>query len=275
MISVLVLTYNEALNIRDCLESVSWCDDVVVLDSFSSDRTCEIADEMGARVVQRTFDDFGNQRNYALDQVDFQNDWVFHLDADERFNPQLKAECEQKIAQDLHSGYFVPNRIIFMGKWIKHCSRYPYPQVRLIKRGEIRFESSGHGQRECDAERGVGHIDVPYDHFNFSKGLEDWFMKHNRYSSQEAQLALQIEKRPLSECWSGNSMVRKRALKSWFVRIPFRPQIKFFYLFVMCGGFLDGKPGWIYCRMQAVYEAMIEVKRTTLPYETSHSAHSG
>jgi len=260
MISVLILTRNEEANLPSCLASVSWSDDVVVLDSLSTDRTCDIAEELGARIVQRTFDNFGNQRNYALDEIDFKYDWVFHLDADERFNDELKAECERVISEDRHSGYFIPNRIFFMGKWIRHCTRYPYPQVRLIKRGEIRFEASGHGQKECDAQRGVGHIDVPYDHYNFSKGLEDWFEKHNRYSSEEAALAHQIRKRPLSECWSKDPMLRKRALKSWYVRLPFRPQLKFLFLYIVCRGFLDGKPGYVYCRMQAVYESMIEIK---------------
>ncbi|MGA0369750.1 MAG: glycosyltransferase family 2 protein, partial [Kiritimatiellia bacterium] len=89
---------------------MSWCDDVVVLDSFSTDRTCEISRQNGARVEQRKFDNFGNQRNHALDEIEFKNDWVFHLDADERFNEELRAECDRVIALDLHSGYFEPNR---------------------------------------------------------------------------------------------------------------------------------------------------------------------
>jgi hypothetical protein len=222
---------------------------------------------VGARVFQQVFDDFGSQRNYALDEIVFKYDWVFHLDADERFNVELKAECERVIMEDVHSGFFVPNKIIFMGRWIKHCTRYPYPQVRLVKRGEIRFEASGHGQREAEAKRGVGHIHVPYDHYNFSKGLEDWFAKHNRYSTEEAVLARSIKRAPLSECFTKDPMVRKRALKSWFVRLPFRPQIKFLYLYVICLGFLDGKPGYVYCRMQAVYEAMIQIKRQTEEFE--------
>ncbi len=260
MFSLLILTYNEESNLRACLESLSWCDDVVLLDSFSSDRTSEIAREMGARVYQRKFDNFGAQRNYGLGEIEFMYPWVFHLDADERFNEELREECERVIALDKHSGYFVPNRILFMGRWIKHCTRYPYPQVRLVKRGEIRFEASGHGQRECDAKRGVGHIHIPYDHYNFSKGLEDWFAKHNRYSSEEAKLARTMRRSPLSECYSADPMIRKRALKSWFVRMPFRPWIKFLYLYLVSGGFLDGKPGWIYCRMQFVYEEMIAIK---------------
>ena len=184
MFSVLILTKDEESNIKGCLDSVSWCDDVVVLDSFSADRTCEVARENGARVFQRAFDDFGAQRNFALEHVEFKNRWVFHLDADERFNPSLRDECEAAIASGSHSAYFVANRLIFMGRWIRHSSQYPYPQVRLVKIGEARFAKSGHGQREASALRGTGYLRTPYDHFNFSKGIADWVDRHNRYSSE-------------------------------------------------------------------------------------------
>ena len=158
MFSILILTKNEEINMRDCMESVSWCDDVVVLDSLSDDDTCEIAEDMGARVFERPFDDFGAQRNYALDEIEFRHPWVFHLDADERFNEELRAECERVIEQDAHSAYFVPNKIIFLGKWIKHCTQYPYPQVRLLKIGEVRFMKAGHGQKEDTASVGWGTL---------------------------------------------------------------------------------------------------------------------
>lgn len=262
--SILILTLNEEDNIADCIDSVSWCDDIVVLDSLSTDRTCEIAEAKGARVFQRKFDDFSSQRNYALDEIDFEHSWVFHLDADERFNDTLKTECGRVIDLDEKSAYFVPNRIIFLGKWIPRCTQYPYPQVRLIKQGEVRFAKAGHGQKEDAAERGVGHIEVAYDHYNFSKGIEDWIAKHNRYSSEEARLASELEKRPVAECFSRDFMIRKRALKSWFVRLPFRPQIKFCFLYFVKLGLLDGYPGYVYCKLQLMYESMISIKRAEL-----------
>jgi len=260
MFSILILTLNEADNLNACLESVAWSDDVVVLDSGSSDGTVEIAEAKGSRVFQRPFDDFGSQRNFALDEIEFKHPWVFHLDADERFNDRLREACERVIGEDRHSAYFVPNRIIFLGRWIKRCTQYPYPQVRLIKRGEVRFAKAGHGQREDQARRGVGHIDVPYDHYNFSKGIEDWIAKHNRYSSEEAREAAELPRQPLMACFRGESMARKRAMKSWFVRMPCRPLVKFFYLYILKLGFLDGIPGFVYCRLQMIYETMIVVK---------------
>jgi glycosyltransferase involved in cell wall biosynthesis len=263
--SVIILTLNEVDNIADCIDSVAaWADDIVVLDSGSTDTTCEVARSKGARVFHRDFDDFGSQRNYALDELELRHDWIFHLDADERFNEALRQECERVITLDEKSAYFVPNRIMFLGKWIPRCTQYPYPQVRLIKRGEVRFAKAGHGQKEDAAQRGVGHIHVAYDHYNFSKGIEDWIAKHNRYSSEEARIASEIEQRPLSECFSGEAMTRKRALKSWFVRLPCRPWIKFVYLYILKRGFLDGYPGLIYCRLQMLYESMITIKMSEL-----------
>ena len=235
---------------------------MVVLDSFSDDRTCELAKEGGARVFQRTFDDFGAQRNFALDQIEFAHPWVFHLDADERFNEELRDECERVIRIDEHSGYFVPNRIIFLGKWIKHSTQYPYPQVRLLKIGEVRFAKSGHGQREEKATRGLGHLHAGYDHFNFSKGIAEWVEKHNRYSTEEADDAVILGTQPLE--WQaflhGDSMQRKRFLKLLHAKLPCRWLFKFCYLYFIRLGFLDGYPGFVYCVLQGFYDFLIAAK---------------
>ena len=262
MFSVLILTKNEEVNLPSCLESVAWCDDVVVLDSFSSDRTCEIAAERGARVFQRAFDDFGAQRNHALDHIEFRHRWVFHLDADERFNEALRAECEEAIRADQHSAFFVANRIIFLGRWIRHSSQYPYHQVRLVKLGEARFAKAGHGQREEGALRGAGYLDTPYDHFNFSKGVSDWVERHNRYSSVEAIEAELLRGEALSavDLFSADSLTRKRALKRIHARLPARWVWKFLYLYVAKGGFLDGAPGFSYCVLNGFYDFLVSVK---------------
>jgi glycosyltransferase involved in cell wall biosynthesis len=262
MFSILILTKDEESNLPACLDSVSWCDDVVVLDSFSGDATCALAEQAGARVFQRRFDDFGSQRNHALDEIPFKHPWLFHLDADERFNEALREECESVIQRDECSAYFVPNRIIFLGRWIKRSTQYPYPQVRLIKVGEVRFAKAGHGQREDQALRGIGHIAAAYDHFNFSKGIADWVAKHNRYSTEEAASAAELRAVPLD--WRaglrGDSMQRKRFLKSLHARMPARWLLKFFYLYILRGGFLDRYPGFAYCVLQAFYDFLIVVK---------------
>jgi glycosyltransferase involved in cell wall biosynthesis len=262
MFSVLILTKNEEANIGACLESVSFCDDVLVLDSGSTDQTCEIASAARARILYREFDDFGTQRNYALDHGEFKHPWVFHLDADERFNEALRLECEEVIARDVRSAYFVANRIIFLGRWIKHSSQYPYPQVRLVKMGEARFAKAGHGQREDAPHRGVGYLRTPYDHFNFSKGIADWVIRHNRYSSEEAAEASVLCEGPvpLVGIVSSDSLARKRALKRLHARLPARWFFKFLYLYFIKGGFLDGHSGLIYCTLNGFYDFLITVK---------------
>lgn len=262
MFSILILTKNEEANIGACLDTVAWCDDVVVLDSHSADRTREIAASRGARVCEREFDDFGAQRNHALDNVEFRHSWVFHFDADERFNEELRVECEQAIAADEYSACFVPNRLMFLGKWIKHSSQYPYPQVRFVKRGEARFAKSGHGQREEQAKRGIGYLRTPYDHLNFSKGIADWVARHNRYSTQEAAevATLCAGPIPMLDLFAKETMVRKRALKRLHARLPARWFVKFVYLYVLRLGFLDGYPGFIYCALNGFYDFLISAK---------------
>jgi glycosyltransferase involved in cell wall biosynthesis len=262
LFSILILSLNEETSLAACLDSVSWCDDVVLLDSFSTDGTIEIARRRGVRVFQRRFDDFAHQRNYALSDIRFKHQWVFHLDADERFNDALRRECERVIALDRHSGYKVPNRIIFLGRWIKHCTQYPYPQVRLVKVGEIGFVKSGHGQREDKPIRGIGRINTPYDHFNFLKGISHWVLKHDQYSKDEARLTISLRTQAFEwqNIFSRDILTRKRALKQLQCRLPARPVLKFAFLYICCRGFLDGYPGFVYCILQAFYDLLICLK---------------
>lgn len=263
MFSILILTLNEEQNITACLESVKWCDDIVVLDSLSTDRTVEMAKAAGVRLFQRRFDDFASQRNYALDQISFKHPWVFHLDADERFTDRLRRECEEAIAQDRCSGFLVPSKLMFMDRWLRWSGMYPVYQMRLMKLGEIRFVQKGHGQREADAKRGVGILRKPYLHYNFSKGLDDWREKHDQYSTKEAEESLQaLRGQPIGwrELWTIDPVTRRRALKRLSTHLPCRPALRFLYMYVLRLGFLDGRPGLVYCRLLARYEAMIVTK---------------
>lgn len=261
--SVLIMTKNEERNLAACLDSVRWSDDVVVLDSFSSDGTQAIAESLGARFFQRRFGDFAGQRNYAIDNIPFKHDWVFHLDADERFTPGLRDECVSAISQDAHSGFLVPSKMMLWGKWLRHAAQYPVYQIRLTKLGEIRFAQYGHGQREFAAKRGIGKLLEPYLHYSFSGGVTEWLERHNRYAVQEADQCLaQLRGKGLD--WSGlfsrDVVSKRRALKGLSFRLPFRPWLKFFYMYVLRMGFLDGTPGLTYCTLQAIYEYMICLK---------------
>lgn len=263
MFSILILTKNEEANLPSCLASVKWCDDIVVLDSFSTDRTVDLARAAGVRVEQRVFDDFAGQRNHALDRIRFKHSWVFHLDADEHFTDALRVECEQVIAADQHSGFMVPSKLMFMGRWLKHAGCYPTYQMRLLKLGELRFVQHGHGQREAEAKRGLGTLREPYLHFNFAKGVADWLERHNRYSTHEAQLALtelQASQFMTGDLFASDRIQRRRALKRLSFRLPFRPLLRFLYVYLFRLGFFDGMPGYHYCRLLAIYDYLTALK---------------
>src|SRR5688572_16403049 len=216
-VSVVILTYNEETNIADCLRSCAWCDDVHVVDSGSTDRTCEIAREMGAHVHIHPFKSFGDQRNWAIDSIDHKHDWVFHLDADERFTPELVGEMRQVLADHPgDAGFYVPHKLMFMGRWLRYAEGgYPIYQMRLFHKARMRFHDYGHGQREATTGR-VGMLHRPYLHFNFSKGLDDWIDKHNRYSALEAAEAFALLSGKATDAHSafGNAVERRRFFKA-------------------------------------------------------------
>lgn len=272
--SVVILTCNEEKNIGACLDTLRFCDDIVVVDSFSQDRTRDIAREQGCKVLEREFDDFAGQRNWAMETVDFRHDWVFHLDADERFTPELAGECEEVVHDDLYSGYMVAGKLMFMGQWLKWSSGFPVYQMRFAKKGEIRFEQSGHGQRETCAERGVGFLRRAYLHFPFKKGVADWYAKHLRYADQEARLLLQegARKGDWRRLASSDPVIRRRSLKRLSRKLPARPMLRFLYMYVLKLGCLDGTPGFRYCRMMARFERMIDVRVKELKAEGAFSS---
>lgn len=140
ILSVILITKNEAANIRPCLESVAFADEIVVVDSGSSDDTVAIAREMGAKVYEHDWPGFGPQKNRALDHAT--GDWVFSIDADERVTPELRAELEQAMRKNKADGYYCPRLSQFCGTYIRHSGWYPDYVLRLFKRGRGRFSNS-------------------------------------------------------------------------------------------------------------------------------------
>ena len=255
MFSILILTYNEEKNLAECLDSIAWCDDIWVLDSGSTDRTVEIAQAHGCHLLTRKFDNFGDQRNYAIDTATFKYPWVFDLDADERFTEALKTECEEMIQKDEMSAYYCSYKNIMWGKWLKRSTGFPVYQMRFHKLGEIRFVGHGHGQRESAAQRGIGYLKEPYIHYNFSKGLTEWFAKHVDYARREAELLVKDER---VEGEVSGKMARRRSLIRLARHLPFRPFLRFCYTYFFHLGFLDGRAGWQFARMQMWYQFMID-----------------
>lgn len=268
-VSVVILTLNEEMNIADCLASCAWCDDVHVLDSGSTDRTLELARGQGAAVHAHPFKAFGDQRNWAIDHIPTRHDWVFHLDADERFTPELVAAIAALIATDpRESGFYVPEKLMFMRRWLKRAAGYPKYQMRLFHKGRIRFRDYGHGQREL-TDGTVGMLDEPYLHLAFSKGLDDWLDKHSRYSSLEALQIYEGSREPWLPAWliSSDAVRRRRAWKEFARHLPLRPLARWFVTLFVHGGILEGRAGWTYAHLIAMYEEMIRTKLRLLRAE--------
>lgn len=253
MYSVLILTLNEERDLPRCLASVKECDDIVVLDSGSTDGTAEIARQAGARVFVRRFDNFAGQRNYAQREIPFRHPWVFHLDADEQFTPELAAECRAASARTDLDGYMVAPKMLWNGRWLPHCTDYPAYQARFVRAPQFAFIEVGHGQREA-AHMRVERLQSNYLHDLSSGGDEEWLDKHRRYARAEACTHLAAGSLRWSELFSGQRLRRRRALKQLSYALPFRPALRFVYQYVLRRGFLDGAAGLHYCRLLARYE---------------------
>jgi len=254
MYSVLILTLNEERNLPRCLASVRTCDDLVVLDSGSTDHTAEIARTAGARVFTRRFDNFAGQRNHAQREIAFRHPWVFHLDADEQFTPELDAECRAAISRTDIDGFMVAPKMLWEGRWIPHCTDYPAYQARYVRAPQFEFIEVGHGQREAPHMR-LDRLHANYLHDLSSGGETEWLEKHRRYARAEARDHLAATD---GLCWadlvSGERLRRRRALKRLSHSLPLRPAQRFVYQYFLRRGFLDGGAGLRYCRLLARYE---------------------
>jgi hypothetical protein len=258
-VSTLILTLNEERNLPACLTALSWCDDIVVLDSGSTDRTLEIARAHGARILDRKFDTFAGQRNFGLEAGVFRHEWVLHLDADEVVTPAFVEQLTTLAPAPGVDAWRVPSKTMLFGRWLKHAGMYPTYQVRLGHRDRLRFKQVGHGQREdLPAER-VATFAEPYLHYNFSHGMRSWLLKHVRYAEDEAREIVARRTSRLAETSRGDATSRRRALKAMASSLPLwlRPFARMFYTLVIRQGFRDGKAGLAYAMMLAVYEGMI------------------
>ena len=261
-VSILILTLNEQINLGACLDSVKWCDDVIVLDSNSVDGTVAIARERGARVLQRTFDNWATHQNWALDNIVFKHPWVFYLDADERMTEQLRREILtiSDNASEPAVAYYCGRRNFFMGRWIKHAMP-PGMIMRFFKPSNVRFERLVNPTPVINGPH--GYLTHHFLHYNFSKGLSEWFEKHNKYSALEALEGMKLLKGTAqsgASLLSRDTATRRKALKNLSFRLPCRSLLKFSYLYFFKRGFLDGRPGFTYCVLQSFYEYMIALK---------------
>jgi len=265
-VSVLICTRNEARNLEACLKSLAWAGDLVVLDSFSDDDTVNIARRLGARVVQRQFDNFSAHKNWALDHLDFAYDWVLIVDADERVSPALAQEIAAAVARPVAlCGYYLARQNFFCGKWIRHGGWFPDYNLRLLKLGRGRYESRlVHEHVLLDVP--AGYLENPLVHHDY-KGMERYFDRHNVYSSLEAVEAAHTIRaagkpaRSLPALLWTRGPERRRFLKNLAYRyLPARALIKFLWMYLLRLGFLDGRLGFRYCLLHAFYEYQVSLK---------------
>ncbi len=264
-VSILILTYNEENNLPRCLTAIDWCDDIIVVDSGSTDTTVEIAQRAGARVVYRAFDNFANQRNFGLSEGKPHHEWVLHLDADEVPTLEFRKSLEVLQPKGGIDAYRVPSKIILYDHWLRYAGMYPAYQVRLGHRERLRFRQVGHGQRETLPQSCVDTFDEPYLHYNFSQGLGAWLRRHVKYAEDEAHLLVSLRgsKRSSQNTVDGgdDGTGRRRKLKEMSARLPLllRPIARFCYVLVWRRGILDGRYGILYAFMLSVYEGMVAI----------------
>ena len=263
-VSILVPIRNEAGNLPRCLGSVQWASEIVVVDSQSTDDSIKIAEGFGAKVLQFEYNGtWPKKKNWALENVPFENEWVFILDADE----VLPASAEEEfrgIVNNVESrnvGYWINRRFMFMGKWLKHAY-YPNWNLRLFKHKLGRYEkitsaATESGDNEVHEhilmQGNTGRLKSEMDHYAFPS-VEVFIEKHNRYSNWEARVNLD----PNAQSTMGelkNVRVRiRRFIKGIARHLPFRPTLRFLYVYLWQRGFLDGKEGYYFARLHALYE---------------------
>lgn len=264
MISVLIFTKNEEQDLPGCLHSVAGLEDVHVFDSLSTDRTCEIARRFGATVHQREFDNYASQKNAGLRSVTFRHPWVLLLDADERV-PQPLAEELRDFAAHAPLGVSAARlrrKDFFMGTWLRHAQISPF-YIRLVRPERAHFEREVNEVMKVEGD--VVDLSQPFDHFPFSKGISHWIQKHNLYSTLEARVALYgaggAQKCSLRKAlFARDFNERREHQKALFLKLPFRPWLKFWYMMVVRRAFLDGRTGLTYVGLQCIYEYFIVLK---------------
>ncbi|KPQ40863.1 MAG: Glycosyltransferases involved in cell wall biogenesis [Phormidium sp. OSCR] len=274
-VSVLIPAKNEESNLPACLESVSRAAEVFVVDSQSSDRSCEISEQYGAKVVQFHFNGrWPKKKNWSLDNLPFSHEWVLIVDCDERITPELWDEIAQVIEKNEKDGYYLNRRVFFLGKWIRHGGKYPDWNLRLFKHKVGRYENlsteavPNTGDNEVHEHvvlpSQAGYLKEDMLHIDF-RDIYHWLARHNRYSNWEARvyynlISGQAEDGTIGADLFGDSVQRKRFLKKIWVRLPLKPLLRFVLFYILQLGFLDGRAGYIYGRLLSQYEYQIGVK---------------
>jgi glycosyltransferase involved in cell wall biosynthesis len=273
-LSVLVPVKNEAANLRGCLASVSFAQEIVVVDSASTDGTQAVAEAAGARIVQFVWNGkFPRKKNWALKHVGWQHEWVLIVDADECVTPALEREISQAIHRTDVDGFYLNRRFWFLDGWINHCGYFPSWNLRLFRHRLGRYEqieindSAQSGDNEVHEHVLLNgraeYLSAPLEHYAFPD-IATFIEKHNRYSTWEAAVREQLyqgtSQKTLRATPFGTVVECKRWLKRFSMSLPCRPALRFVYHYIFRQGFRDGYRGWVLCRLLAWYERMIVLK---------------
>ena len=266
-IAVIILTFNEEIHIERCIRSAQRVTDkIIVVDSFSTDETCAIAQSLGALVYQHKFENQARQFNWAIENCDIQAQWIWRLDADEYIEPALAEKALnaiEHIAEDVN-GIYVNKKIVFMGQPLLHGGWYPAPQIKIIRKGFGASEDKWMDEHLVVFSGKTIAVDGDQTDDN-QNDLTWWSHKHVNYASREAintllmEYNLQKEEKEVTPNFFGNSAERKRWLKIKYAKTPLfvRPFINFFIRYVLKAGFLDGKRGFIWHFMQGYWYRML------------------
>ncbi len=271
-LTVIVATLNEERHVERVLSSAREVGPAYVVDAFSSDGTREVARACGATVVEHEWEGYAAQKNWALGHLPVETEWLLFLDADEYLTPALVEEIERAVTRTDVDGFYMPRMNIFMGRPLKHAWWYPDHQLRLFRVGKGRYESRAvHESVIVDGP--VGFLNAALQHENL-KGIDAFVERHRRYATFEAQEMVRVQR----EGWGtqrrgrllGTWPERRRFLKIrvWY-RLPFRPAIRFLWIYVVKRGFLDGRAGLVYASLLAMYEIMINAKVAELRQQAS------
>jgi len=264
-LSVIVPVKNEAENLRRCLPALAWVDEIFVIDSQSTDETARVAAEHGAQLIQFHFNgSYPKKKNWSLENLPFRNEWVLIVDADEVVVPELVEEITRRIALDEADGYFLNMKYYFLGRRIRHCGYSEAWNLRLFKHRLGRYErmpvrpgaqtgdNEAHEHVELNSPRKPLRLRGELDHYAYPT-IFTWVEKHNRYARWEAEMYERFLNEPIPTS-IGPGKRFKRLLKKIYLRLPMRPAVRFFYSYVARLGFLDGKPGLVFCSLLSIYD---------------------
>jgi len=286
-LSVLLPVKNEAANLRDCLATVSFAQEMVVVDSGSTDGTQVIAEAAGARVVQFAWNGkLPRKKNWALENIPWQHEWVLIIDADERITLELEREIREAIRRPDVDGFYLNRRFWFLDGWINHCGYFPSWNLRLFRHRLGRYEQIEVAENIPSGDNEVHehvllngraeYLSAPMEHYAFPD-IATFVEKHDRYSWWEAAAFTQLNstrEKTLRATPFGTALERKRWLRKVATIAPFRPSLRFLYHYLWRQGFRDGYRGWVLCRLLARYERMIVIKERELTKQAIKSAVS-